>query len=306
MDKHLWIIGCGDIGHRVADLYFKQASENASYQQQPLKINALVCTEVSKHACEQKGITATAVDLDQQNIEMISELSGSMHNTALFYFAPPPSSGRKDTRLQFFLSALKQYPKRIVLISTTGVYGDSKGCWIDETFPVNPSVDRAHRRLSAENYLKEWAIQHQCEYLILRVAGIYAKDRLPLARLKKGLPVVKSEQAGWTNRIHADDLANVCKQAMASSISGEIYNVTDSEPSTMTHYFNQLADYAGLARPPQISMQEAEQTLSSGMLSYLRESRRISNQKMLDQLDISLSYPSLKEGLKHVREPEKE
>ena len=146
--------------------------------------------------------------------------------------------------------------------------------------------------------LQEWAETYNGEYIILRVPGIYAKERLPLARLKKGLAVVNSNEAAWTNRIHADDLAMVCQKAMASVISGEIYNVTDGQPSTMTDYFNQVADYVGLARPPQISMQEAETTLSAGMVSYLRESRRISNVKMLKELQVELQYPRLKEGLK--------
>jgi nucleoside-diphosphate-sugar epimerase len=110
--------------------------------------------------------------------------------------------------------------------------------------------------------------------------------------------VVNQAEAGWTNRIHADDLARVCQQAMASDIKYGIYNVTDGHPSTMTAYFNQVAEYANLPYPPQISMQQAEATLSEGMVSYLKESRRISNKRMLNELGITLHYPSLTEGLK--------
>jgi len=128
--------------------------------------------------------------------------------------------------------------------------------------------------------------------MILRVPGIYAQDRLPLARLQKGLPIVRKAEAGWTNRIHADDLASACKAAMESTCSAEIINICDGNPSTMTDYFNQIADYANLPRPPQITMAEAEKTLSKGMVSYLKESRRIKNDKMLKLLT-SPQYPDL-------------
>lgn len=290
MENKLWIIGCGDIGRRVANLYLQE--------KQTMIINALVSSKASKNSCETMGIHTTALDLDSMSREEVTNLSNEINNNKLFYFTPPPRAGREDTRLKQFLASLVKPPKRIVLISTTGVYGDSKGEWIDEKTATNPQADRAYRRLSAETTLQQWAQIRQREYIILRVPGIYAKDRLPLARLKKGLPVVKTSQAGWTNRIHADDLAMICQRAMDSSISGEIYNVTDDHPSTMTEYFNQVADYAGLAHPPQISMQQAKATLSAGMVSYLQESRRISNKKIVAQLGIELQFPNLEKGLK--------
>jgi len=294
MCNKLWIIGCGDIGRRVARLYFQSLSLEASVA----KINAVVSSKSSKQQCEQLGLETQIINLDDENeAKPLSNLARKMEGASVFYFVPPPSQGREDSRLQHFLAFVSAQVKRIVLISTTGVYGDSKGDWIDESFALNPQADRAYRRLSAEVALQAWAEKYNREYIILRVPGIYAKDRLPLTRLKKGLPVVNRDEAAWTNRIHADDLAMVCQKAMASSISAEIYNVTDGHPSTMTDYFNQVADYAALARPPQISMQEAEATLSAGMVSYLRESRRICNKKMLRELQVTLHYPSLKEGL---------
>ena len=137
--------------------------------------------------------------------------------------------------------------------------------------------------------------------MILRVPGIYAQDRLPLSRLEKGLAVVNAKEAGWTNRIHADDLAQACKLAMDCKQKNQIINITDGNPSSMTDYFNQVADYAKLPRPPQISMSEAEETLSEGMVSYLKESRRIKNDKMLSILKITLKYPTLESTLSTPR-----
>ena len=153
------------------------------------------------------------------------------------------------------------------------------------------------RRVSAENLLHEWATKYNREYIILRVPGIYAVDRLPLARLEKRLPIVRASEAAYTNRIQADDLANICIKAMDSSLSGEVFNATDGTPSTMVEYFNEIADFAKLPRPEQISLKEAEEKLSKGMLSYALESRRIGNEKLLKLLKVKLKYPTLADTL---------
>ena len=284
--SHTWIIGCGDIGRRVSKLY-------------KTVVSGIVQSENSVSSCKE-SINAYKVDLDLlEHIDKKSELKG-INGSNLYYFAPPPSVGELDTRLNNFLNVLSAsqiLPKRIVLISTTGVYGDSKGEWIDETTVVHPVADRAKRRLHAERCLQKWATHHKVGFLILRVPGIYAENRLPLTRLRKGLPIVNEAEAGYTNRIHADDLAMICKTAMDSQISNEIINVSDGNPSTMTSYFNHVADYSGLPRPPQISLQEAEATLSSGMVSYLKESRRIKNDKLLKLLKIKIKYPDLSSAL---------
>lgn len=287
MHQH-WIIGCGDIGLRVAKLI------SELYQNVPHRTSALIRQESSAERCKQAGLEILLHDLDDPSPLDVT----SFENASVYYFAPPPKTGDIDTRLQYFLNQTAGAPKRIVLISTTGVYGNSDGQWVDEETPANPQTDRAKRRLSAENQVYQWATTYEREYIILRVPGIYAKDRLPLERLKKGLPVVQESEAAFTNRIHADDLARICIAAMESDINGEIFNTTDGHPGTMVEYFNKVADFAGLERPPQISLAEAKLKLSKGMLSYAMESRRIRNDKLLKLLDIELSYPTLEDGLK--------
>ena len=279
----IWIVGCGDIGRRVASLYQNDA------------LHGIVSSYESAKKAEVLGIKAQVLDLDATYTFLPTQFADSK----IFYFAPPPSSGSEDTRVKSFLNQLStQTPKRIVMISTTGVYGNSGGDWIDESTPLNPQADRAIRRVSAEQNLQKWADKTGCEFMILRVPGIYAEDRLPTARIEKGLPIVNADEAGYTNRIHADDLARACKAAMECETSNHIINVTDGNPSTMTEYFNHVADYAKLPRPPQITMVQAEQSLSEGMVSYLKESRRIKNDKMLALLDFELSYPTLGHSLK--------
>jgi len=185
----------------------------------------------------------------------------------------------------------------VVYISTTGVYGDCGGAWVDESRPVNPLAPRAKRRWDAECAWQAWRKASGRELVILRVPGIYGPDRLPLERLRAGLPLVRESEAPYTNRIHADDLAEVCVAAMRRGHDGEVYNACDGHPGTMTDYFNRIADLAGLPRPPQIPLAEATERLSEGMLSYLRESRRLDNRKMREELGVTLRYPSLEQGL---------
>lgn len=285
--QQIWIIGCGDIGRRVAKRI------KALYQNPTYTASALVRSEKSARACNELGLNTMIHNLDETSAIDPNALKDAM----VYYFAPPPKHGDTDTRLAHFLDQVGHVVKRIVLISTTGVYGNSAGEWIDETTPVNPGTDRAKRRLSAEMQLSNWSGKFKGEYIILRVPGIYSEDRLPLERLQKQLPVVRAEEAGFTNRIHADDLAEICIKAMRSDLSGEIFNVTDGQPSTMVDYFNQVADYSGLPRPEQITMAQAEQVLSAGMLSYAKESRRIRNDKLISLLGVTLRYPSLESAL---------
>lgn len=286
--QKIWIIGCGDIGQRVATRI------NDLYQNAPYHTSALVRAKDSATRCQALGLNTLIHDLDSTDLLPTTDFN----NAWVFYFAPPPKEGDTDTRLHRFLQQLSNAPKRIVLISTTGVYGNCHGAWVDEETPINPQTNRAKRRASAEAQLQQWATQHQREYIILRVPGIYSKQRLPITRLQNKLPVVQASEAAYTNRIHADDLAQVCINAMQSPLNAEVFNVTDGQPSTMVDYFNHIADYAGLERPPQISLSEAKQKLSKGMLSYALESRRISNDKLLNLLNIKLDFPTLSDALK--------
>ncbi len=190
------------------------------------------------------------------------------------------------------------HPKRLVYMSTTGVYGDCEGAWVDETRPPCPSVDRARRRWDAEQTLRGWSIRSGSELVILRVAGIYGSGRLPLERIRRALPLVREKESPFSNRIHAKDLVRVCIAAMDRGPGGAVYNVCDGSPSTMTDYFFQIADGAGLPRPPVISLEEAEGQLSPGMMSYMLESRRLSNRRLLEELGIELRFPNLAAGLR--------
>jgi nucleoside-diphosphate-sugar epimerase len=276
------IIGCGYIGKRLGRKLLSQQ----------IPVTGIVSSEASQRGCTQNDIPCEILDLDQID----SDIDVSGHR--IIYLAPPPRSGQQDTRMSHFLGAIeKQSPVKLVYISTTGVYGDCRGRWIDETTPLNPTADRAYRRVDAEQQVTQFCAHHHTPLVILRVAGIYGPGKLPLARIKSGQPIVNKQDSPFTNRIHADDLVSICEKALLNTDITGIYNVTDGHPGTMYDYFITVASAMGLPAPPAISLMEARDRLSEGMLSYMAESRRISNQALLRAFELELNYPTLKQGL---------
>ena len=280
----MYIVGCGYIGRRLGQRL------SAAGQ----SVTAVVRSAESARQVAALGLSPLRADLDEQALP-----AACTEGEGVFYLVPPPPRGTTDTRMRHFLHGLEGsgQPRRIVYVSTTGVYGDCGGEWVDESRPPNPRVDRARRRWDAEQQLRAWREQTGGELVILRVAGIYGPGKLPLARLRKGVPMVAEADAPWTNRIHAEDLVQVCMKAMERGADGAVYNVSDGTPGNMADYFNRVADMAGLPRPPVIGLRQARHELSAGLLSYLAESRRLSNRRMLDELGVVLRYPTLEEGL---------
>ena len=281
-NKNILIAGCGYVGRRLAESLEKTG------------ISGLVRSEESSRELAGMGITPVQCDLGRTAVGL-----PSTGGTDIYYLLPPPKTGVVDSFMENFLQGLEGSgpPRRIVYLGTTGVYGDCRGEWVDESTPVNPKADRALRRLDAEQQLQAWVRHQDTELVRLRVAGIYGPDKLPLQRLRAGKPMVAERHAPWTNRIHVDDLVQVLQAAMVRGRNGEVYNVTDGQPGNMAAYFNRVADFAGLPRPAAIDPSAGEQALSAGLRSYLAESRRIDNRKMLQELGVELRYPTLEQGL---------
>ena len=290
--NNILITGCGDIGKRVA-CYIHSDADNKS-----MLISGVIRREEAGAELQVLNINPVVSDLDRPETLQDIPTKGA----TVFHFAPPPSLGQQDTRFRNLLACFDAngLPEKIVLLSTTAVYGDCNGEWIDESAEVNPQTDRGRRRLDAERALQLWAEAHNVSYVILRVSGIYGPGRLPVERLSKGLPILREDLAPFSNRIHQDDLAMVCVAAAKHAPEGAVYNVCDGNPSTMSHYFKAIAKALDLPMPPELDREQAEKQLSAGMLSYLNESRRLSNRKMREELRITLKYPDLESGLKNI------
>ena len=285
------IIGHGDISRRTVRLISKQGGST---------------TVVGRHGGQGEAVsscqTTLQADLDLPQSLGVIPTSGAR----LLYLAPPAESGQTDSRVENFCDELTQrlpgLPVGIVYISTSGVYGDCAGEWVDETRPVNPQTDRARRRLSAERRLQQWGASHRVPVVILRVAGIYGPGRLPLQRLQAGMSVLLPEQSPFSNRIHAEDLAQICVAALDRVETPGVFNVCDGEQSRMSDYFLAVARIFDLPTPTLIDRQEAEQQLSPEMLSYLGESRRLDNRRLLETMNIELLFPTLESGLRSIRQ----
>lgn len=242
------------------------------------------------------GIATRIVDLDARPAKELDALDEPAGFDWLFQFAPPPASGDADPRTEALLAALRRPPRRLVYLSTSGVYGDCGGRWIDETAPLAPKSARGLRRLAAERAVLAYAARSGCEPLILRVPGIYGPGRLPLERLRSGAPVLRADEAPFTNRIHADDLAAAAYRVAAQGAPGAAYNVSDGQPTSMTDYFLRCARLLGLPEPRQVTLAEARQSFSPMLMSFLEESKRLDT-AALRALGWRPAYADLEAGL---------
>lgn len=285
-NNSITIAGCGYIGKLLAQQLL----------QKKLAVTGLVRSQASLAECTAQNIACDIINLDQP----LSAIN--LAGQAVIYLAPPPANGKVDSRMTHFLRAIENHqPKKFVLISTTGVYGDCQGAWIDETTAINPTADRALRRADAEQQAQQFCQRLNIPLVILRVAGIYGPGKLPIERIQNRLPIVNQQDSPYTNRIHADDLVRVCGKALLDDSITGLYNVADGHPGTMYEYFTGVAAALNLPAPPAISLQEARHQLSAGMLSYMDESRRINNSKLLKDFGLELRYPDLQSALEILK-----
>ncbi len=289
--RRLLIVGCGDVGSRLIAL------ARARYRVFALTRDAAQCAALrAQHA------TPIVGDLDQP--QSLTAIAGIAHDVV--HLAPPPSQGVTDTRTAHLIAALgkrrkknsrSSLPQHFVYISTSGVYGDCAGDVVPETRPSRPQSARARRRVDAERRLRAWGARNGVPVSILRVPGIYAANRLPLARLEKGTPALIDADDSYVNHVHADDLARMVMAALYHAAPGRAYNAVDDLPQKMGDYFDLVADRHGLQRPPRIARSEAQHLIPPNLLSFMSESRRLTNRRIKEELRFRLRYPSVLQGV---------
>jgi len=273
------LIGCGDIALRVAGLLRGR-----------VRLYGLTRRQEDVPKLRQRGILPIVGDLDRRM--SLDRLRAAPF--AVLHFAPPPSEGRDDLRTAHLIAALTKariIPQHFVYISTSGVYGDCAGARVAEARPRRGETPRARRRIAAEDRLRRWARRYGVRLAILRAPGIYAETRLPLERLKQATPVLRAEEDVFTNHIHADDLARAAVVAAFRGRPNRAYNVSDDAELHMGEWFDAVADAFRLPRPPRVSREEAERCLAPVLLSFMSESRRLSNARLKRELRLRLAYP---------------
>jgi nucleoside-diphosphate-sugar epimerase len=289
--SRILIVGCGDVGLRAAQRLLPRC-----------RLLALTSSPERVAALRAAGITPLRGNLDDaRSLARLAALA-----PRVLHLAPPPGQGVSDPRTARLLQALGQAGRLRTLVygSTSGVYGDAQGAWVDETRAVAPATDRGRRRVDAERRVRAFgqrlALRQGGAATVLRIPGIYALDREggdPRERVRKGSPVLQAADDVFTNHIHADDLARACVAALWRARPGRALNVCDDTELRMGDHFDLVADRFGLQRPPRLSRAEAALLLSPMQMSFMGESRRLHNRRMKDELGLVLRYPTVAEGL---------
>ncbi|WP_239185516.1 SDR family oxidoreductase [Candidatus Nitrotoga sp. HW29] len=289
--KRILIIGCGDIAIRTARLLSGH-----------FRLFGLLRNTARFAELRAAGITPLPGDLD--NAPSLHRLTGLAHT--VLHFAPPPNTGQNDTRTRNLLAVLSRgtLPENIVYISTSGVYGDCAGKFVTETHKLNAQTARAQRRVDAENKIRSWAKRTNVRAIILRVPGIYAANRLPLHRLQQGTPAILPAEDSHTNHIHADDLAHIVTTALRYAKPNRVYHTSDDSELKMGDYFDTVADAFGLPHVLRISREQAQRTFPKNLLSFVNESRRLTNTRMKRELKVMLRYPTVGDALKVIQKPD--
>lgn len=287
--RRLLIIGCGDVALRMLPLV------RGRY-----RIYALSHSPERYAQLRALGVTPVPGDLDR--VTSLAPLAGLA--TDVVHAAPPQQDGMRDLRTARLIATLtkgESLPQHVVYISTSGVYGDCAGALVRETRPVRPHTARAARRADAERQLRQWGARMGVGVSILRAPGIYAADRLPLTRLERGTPALCEADDAYVNHVHADDLARMVVAALHRATPNRSYNAVDDAPQKMGDYFDLVADTYGLPRPPRIARDDAAERIPANLLSFMRESRRLCNRRIKDELRYRLRYPTVQHGLAAAR-----
>jgi nucleoside-diphosphate-sugar epimerase len=283
----LLIVGCGDVGMRLIPLLRSR-----------FRVFALTSQSERLSELRSAGVTPILGNLDSpQSLYRLKGLAD-----IVVHLAPPPLQGSLDQRTRNLVAILPRHGK-LVYVSTTGVYGDCKGAFFDETRPVAPVNARAERRVDAERVLRRWARHHEGKLSILRVPGIYAADRLPLERLRQGTPALLDADDVYTNHIHADDLAQIIALALFRAQPLRVYHTVDDSALKMGDYFDQVAAAFKLPLPPRVPRAELSKQVSPMLLSFMSESRRLSNERMKTELGVRLRFPAVSDLLASLQSP---
>ncbi len=285
--KRLLIIGSGYIANRIIPLLTGH-----------FRIYALTRNDSHKTGLRAKHAMPVSGDLDDRT--KLSRIAGLAD--VVLHLAPP-NAGEGDTRTRHLLAALSKrtLPGQFVYVSTSGVYGDCSGAQVSETHPLHPQSARARRRVDAELQIREWAARNGVIASILRVPGIYAEDRMPLDRLRISMPSIVAEEDSFSNHIHADDLVHIIIAALHHGKANRAYHASDDSRMKMGDYLDAVADTYHLRHPPRVTRAKAQRILPDSLLSFMNESRQLSNERMKTELKVKLAYPTVADFLESVK-----
>jgi nucleoside-diphosphate-sugar epimerase len=278
------IVGCGDVGGRLLPSLLKTH-----------RVFVLTSQQSKAENFRNQGVVPLVGDLDRPHtLSRLAKLAPTV-----IHLAPPNPEGLRDKRTQNLIRILSHggQVRKFIYISTSGVYGDCGGDWAPEERSPRPQSPRGQRRLDAERQVRAWGVRARLETIIFRVPGIYAGNRLPIDRLRAGTPALLPQEDVYTNHIHADDLARLIYLAIFRPFTQRIFNASDDSHMKMGEYFDLVANTFALEHPPRVSRSELEGLVSPMMLSFMKESRKLKNER-LDEFGFRLKYPTVADFLK--------
>jgi len=286
VNKHLLILGCGYVGTKLAKACLK------------LGFHVSGTTRNKEHAqdLEKLGITPILImspaniadDILAQTTHIVDSIPLTRENNTMF---------ASQTQWLPILTPKLQHLKWAGYLSTTGIYGDAAGAWVDESYPCQPSSARGIERLKAE---QAW-LNTKLPTEIFRLAGIYGAERNIIPRLMAGdYKAVQWNPPHYSSRIHVDDIVAALLAAMQSPRSGRVLNIADDLPLPHADYVQQVAAMIGAPEPVILTPEEGKSQISATALSFFSDNKRIRNQRLHDELLPKLHYPHFKEGIRAI------
>lgn len=274
--KHLFCFGLGYVGAALSE----------SLLQNGWKISGTARTQDKRAKLTAKGFEVFG---EHEKAAMESAIKSASH---ILVTAPPKDEG--DATFLAYQSILTSLPdlRWLGYLSSTIVYGDNQGAWVDEETPVAPNNDRGYLRVEAE---KQW-MSSGLPWHIFRIVGIYGPTRNAMVKLKNGTSRAVVKKGHVFCRIHLDDIVAALTASMTSPNSGNIYNLADDEPIANHEVISYAAQLLGMAPPKVTPIEEAN--LSPMGLSFYDGCRRVGNDKIKRELSVKLKYPNYRQGLK--------
>jgi len=283
MSDTLLIFGCGYVGEKLATACMADGMQVIGTTRSPERAEALESLGI------ETVLAASPSDLPDTLLASADAMLDSIPLTregSIMHASQPqwlPEIAGKCRRLEW-----------AGYLSTTGVYGDADGAWVDETWPCKPSSERGIERLKAE---QAW-LQSGLPVEIFRLAGIYGPERNMIARLKAGgYKAVQWNPPHYSSRIHVDDIVAAIMAAMKTPKPGRIVNLADDEPLPHAGYVTELARMIDAPEPVMLTPEEGKRQLSPAMISFFRDNKRVSNRLLHRELLPKLKYPDFRKGL---------
>lgn len=277
------ILGCGYLGSRVA----------RSWKSQGDSVYAVTRCQNNAQRMKQKGITPIIADITEpDSVKRLPQADTILFSVGMDREKYDSVFSVYVDGLKNVLAGISKAPAQLIYISSTGVYGNFDGAWIDENSPTTPAREGGKACLAAEKYLRKSPFADQS--CILRFAGIYGPNRVPTKALIHSQQWNKIASNGFLNLIHVDDGANIIQKVADQKIVHETFNVSDGNPPKRKEYYQFIAEQLGLPEIPWKETAAINRDARSG------SNKRVSNQKLVGKLGNLFQYENFRMGLKHA------